>query len=202
VTVVVKSVKPTKLGKVDPSIVYRLFNPHVPVIVCSKFGKEVAAMPANSCSPVSESPSLISLALRRGIRTNHVVQRSFSFSINWLSFEPKESRKIILDLARPFESRPLLDGADKLKASHIPYFLVNDIPILSRAFAFAICSVKKRIMTGDHDLFISSVISVKASSDFTREGYWSFRDYKPVLYVGSVRKNPLITISRAASYTK
>jgi flavin reductase (DIM6/NTAB) family NADH-FMN oxidoreductase RutF len=180
------------LQKVRPRIVYRLFNPQVPVIVCSKYRKAVAGMPANSCASVSDSPSMICLALKRDSRTNKILRESGKFSINWLSFEPERSRLIVLDLARPSKQRS--KSFDKLKDSNIPYSTIRGIPVLDDACAFVLCAVERRIQTGDHDLFISRVISAQAIEDFAEEEYWSFRTYKPILYIGSIRPNPLITL--------
>jgi flavin reductase (DIM6/NTAB) family NADH-FMN oxidoreductase RutF len=181
------------LENVRPGIVYRLFNPQVPVVICSKFAKAVAGMPANSCSSASDSPPMISLALKKDARTNKIVRLSSRFSINWLNFEPESSRRIILDLAKPLDGSKI-EPSDKLKHYNIPYFILRGIPVLKSACAFALCVVQKRISTGDHDLFISKVTLTKAIRDFTEDEYWSFRDYKPILYVGSIRPNPLITL--------
>ena len=181
-----------ELEPVKPTIVYRLFNPQVPVIICSKFKKEVAAMPANSCSSVSDSPSLISIAVKKGIRTNKIIRSSLLFSINWINFNPESSRRIILDLAKPSESES--QSCDKLKENKIRYAIVRGVPILKHASAFAVCRVQKRLTTGDHDLFIGKVIDARAIQDFTKDEYWRFESYKPVLYVGSIRPDPLITM--------
>jgi flavin reductase (DIM6/NTAB) family NADH-FMN oxidoreductase RutF len=177
----------------DTSIFYRLFNPQVPVIVCSKFGNNVAAMPANSCSASSEKPPMVSLALRKGIRTNHIVRLGKKFSLNWISFVPKRSRKMILDLANP--TKPENTREDKLERFGVPYFLIQGVPILESACAYVLCNVQKIIPTGDHDLFIASVSQAKAVKDFTADGYWRFKNYKPILYLGSIRAEPIITIN-------
>ena len=182
----------SKLQPVSPQTVYRLFNPNVPVIVCSKFGQDVAAMPANSCSPISDSPPMISLAVRKGIRTNLVISSASRFSINWVNFEPERLRRTVLELAKPFE--PASRGKDKLEQHRIPYVVVGGIPVLVDACAFALCKVRKQLSTGDHDLFVAAVTRARAIHDFTEDGYWRFEDYEPVLYLGSIHANPLTTI--------
>lgn len=182
-----------KLRPVKLSVVYRLFNPHVPVIICSMYRNNVGAMPANSCSSVSDSPPLVSLALRKGIRTNRILRSSSRFSINWMNFEPESSRRAILDLAKPSDSTNR--EKDKLSEHNIPYKIVRGVPVLEQVCAFAICNVQKNFATGDHDLFIARVNYVRAISDFTLDEYWRFEDYKPILYVGSIRPNSLITLS-------
>jgi flavin reductase (DIM6/NTAB) family NADH-FMN oxidoreductase RutF len=126
----------SRLHTVSTSIIYRLFNPQVPVVICSKHGKEVAAMPANSCSSISDSPPLVSVSVRRGLRTNRIIQSSSSFSINWLSFEPKRSRNVILDLANPQVEREI---EDKLKEHDVPYSILEGVPVLNYACAFLRC---------------------------------------------------------------
>jgi flavin reductase (DIM6/NTAB) family NADH-FMN oxidoreductase RutF len=181
------------LKPVKPNIVYRLFNPQVPVILCAKFGRDVAAMPANSCSSLSDSPPMVSVAIGKGLRTNRLLRKSGSFSINWVNFEPEGSRRIVLELAKPYREKK---HEDKLGEHKIPYSTIRGVPVLKQSVAFALCKVKKRIRTGDHDLFIASVVSAKAPPDFTIDGYWRFENYKPVLYIGSIRPDPLITISK------
>ncbi len=148
-------------------------------------------MPVNSCSSASDSPPMISVAVGSGTRTNRVIQKSLRFSINWMNFEPESSRKTILELGNPSDSGM---NYDKLKRHNIPYFVFQRTPILELARAFAVCKVVKRIRTGDHNLFIANVVDAMASRDFTADGYWRFKRYKPILYLGSIRRDPLVTI--------
>jgi flavin reductase (DIM6/NTAB) family NADH-FMN oxidoreductase RutF len=180
-----------RLFPVKQSTVYRLFNPQVPAIICSKRGQEVAAMPANSCSSLSDSPPMVSVAIRKGIRTNRIVRSSSSFSVNWISFEPESSRKTVLDLAKQSEFE---SSGDKLREYGVAYSIVDGLPILRDACAFALCHVTKQISAGDHDLFLASVSEARAISDFRKDGYWRFDHYKPILYIGSIRPEPLTTI--------
>jgi flavin reductase (DIM6/NTAB) family NADH-FMN oxidoreductase RutF len=195
---VVKSLtlrKMKNLVRITQPIVYRLFNPQVPAILCSKNGTEIAAMPVNSCSSLSDSPPMVSVAIKKGMRTNRIVRSSSLFSINWLNYDNASSRKALLDLAKPAASK---DTGDKLKENGVPYSLVRGSPILRDACAFAVCGVTKRISTGDHDLFLASVTEARAISDFVTDGYWRFESYKPILYLGSIRADPLTTIDLKA----
>lgn len=182
--------KGKQLESVEPATVYRLFNPQVPVVICTKFGKEVAAMPANSCSSTSDSPSMITVALNLSANTNKVLRRSSIFSVNWLNFQPKNSRNIIHKLSQTSKGN---HDPDKLHFHKIPYVLIRKTPVLSQACAYALCIVVKRLRTGDHDLFIARVVRALALRDFTDDGYWRFEHYKPILYLGSIRKDPLVT---------
>lgn len=134
---------------------------------------------------------MITVAIRTGSRTNRLIRKNRRFSINWIDFEPERSRRTILELASPSEKEL---SYDKLREHKIPYFIFQKVPVLEYASAFAICKVKKRLRTGDHDLFLADVVYAKALRDFTLDGYWRFKEYKPILYVGSIRRDPLITI--------
>jgi flavin reductase (DIM6/NTAB) family NADH-FMN oxidoreductase RutF len=180
------------LFEIDPSLSYRLFYPQVPMIVCSKKGRDVAGMTANSLIPVSDKPPLIALAVKAESRTSKIITKSGRFSINWVNYREAGFRSIVLKLAKPFNER---EGHDKLKASGVPFKVTKRVPVLASAIAYAICDVKSRHKTGDHDLFIGRVVDASASKDFADEKYWRFREYKPILYLGSNKKEPLTTIS-------
>jgi flavin reductase (DIM6/NTAB) family NADH-FMN oxidoreductase RutF len=137
----------------------------------------------------------VSIALKRGIRTNRIVRSSEQLSINWLNFESEKSRKAILDLAKPFQSGGR-EKYDKLKEHNIPYQIIRRVPVIKYVCAFALCKIQRRIATGDHDLFIARVIHARAIHDFTADGYWRFEEYEPILYVGSIRPKPLITLHK------
>jgi flavin reductase (DIM6/NTAB) family NADH-FMN oxidoreductase RutF len=134
---------------------------------------------------------MVALAIRVGSKTNAILSRSRRFSINWLNYTKEKEKDPILRLSLP-QKNP---GPDKLGALGIPYELVAGTPVLAQAQAFTLSYVTKKLRTGDHDLFIAKTLLVKASSDFTKDKYWRFKKYKPALYLGSIRKNPMMTIS-------
>lgn len=184
------TIRRRRLGLVKPSAIYRLFYPEVPVVICARSDEKVAAMPANSCSSVSDSPPMISVAVKRSANTNKVIRRSSMFSINWLNFKSRYSRNIVQKLSTPSSK----GVHDKLQFNNIPYTLALNTPILKHVFAYAICRVVKLLTTGDHDVFIARVTKAMALRDFTDDGYWRFKDYKPILYIGSIRRDPLVTM--------
>ena len=153
------------------------------MIIAAKSGNEIAAMPANSCMPVSDNPPLIAVSARKGLKTNDVLKKSGRFSINWIDFTDKN---LISLLSQSNNSQ------DKLKFLNIPYVEILGAPVLIRAQAYAICDVTKDEEVGDHDLFIASLIGVMASLDF--DEYWKFEDYHPILYLGSDFRVPFSTI--------
>ena len=181
---------PSKSGlqPVKKQLAYRLFYPQVPTVLCAKHGRTVAAMPANSCVPLSDSPALIGVAVRIGSNTEKVLTRTLSFSLSWLDYSER-SRKMIADLSSKGRQ-----GTDKLKASGIQYESIGGVPVLKEAKAFIVCRKMSAEQYGDHVLFVGIIQAVRASSDFTEDEYWRFETYKPMLYLGSNRKQPFATL--------
>lgn len=83
---------------------------------------------------------------------------------------------------------------DKLAAFGIDYRLLRGAPVLRDSAAFLVCNKRSVMRLGDHDLFIGEVKVARASEDFVAEEYWRFKEYKPILYLGSNRSNPFATI--------
>ena len=174
------------LFNVKSSLVYRLFYPQVPVILCSRYSGKIAGMPANSCMPVSDSPPLVAIAIKLDSRTSGIVSKSGMLSLNWLDFK---SVTIVERLASPYKS----DRPDKLASLNIKYRVLNGVPTLLESRAFAICRVIRKLTTGDHALFVCRVLSAEASGDFSKR-YWQFKKYRPILYLGSDKLEQYATL--------
>ncbi len=179
------------LSTINPSLVYRLFYPQVPVIIAAKSGDRVSAMPANSCISVSVSPSMIAVSIFRESRTLSTIEKSGSFSLSWLDHDKKEMRKAILDLAKPSIGAMALD---KLEFLGVPYSLIERVPVLSDCVAYVLCHTVRVLKTGDHDLVLGRVFKAQASKDFSKENYWQFKEYRPMLYLGNNRPEKITTI--------
>jgi flavin reductase (DIM6/NTAB) family NADH-FMN oxidoreductase RutF len=74
---------------------------------------------------------------------------------------------------------------DKLAASGLTHELgsVLKVPIIRKAVAVLECDLVGVHKTGDHDFLIGEIKAARASSDFS--DYWRFKDYNPILYIGS-----------------
>lgn len=167
----------------NPEIVYRLFYPHVPVILCAR-STQVSAMPVASAVSISHSPPMVAVSVRKELATNLTIRRSTTFSLNWVDFR---KRRLISKLAEPRKKTK-----DKLKSLGLPYHVVLGSPILEDARAYAIVKKEKKIATGDHDMFIGKVLGAMASLDF--DEYWKFKSYKPALYIGSKKRENFVSI--------
>ncbi len=142
-------------------------------------------MPVVSAIPISNSPARIAVSVKKGLKTNIVLKKSSAFSLNWLEYK---NRSIITKLSK-IRARKINDKLNSLK---IPYGMVLGAPVLDASLAYVILEKEKVIDVGDHDLFIGRVIGAMASLDF--DEYWKFKDYRPILYLGSTKKNSFSTL--------
>ena len=141
-------------------------------------------MPAVSFISVSDNPPLVALSIQRKSRTCLVIRSSRGFSANWLSYNLIH-KEYVLDLAKPSKS------SNKLDERAIPYTLRSKTPVLDKAEAFMICRVIRVISCSDHFLFLARVKSARASKDFLLNKYWAYKKYKPMLYIGSYKADPI-----------
>lgn len=176
------------LRLVKKQLAYRLLYPQVPAVLCSRNGKTIAAMPAVSCISLSNSPALIGAAVKIGSNTERTVSKSSNFSLCWLGYSSK-SQKIIADLSSKGKQ-----GSDKLMEFGIRYESTRGVPVLDASKAYVVCRKVSSERFGDHMFFVGMILEVKASKDFTDQEYWKFETYKPILYLGSNRKQAFMTI--------
>ncbi len=155
------------------------------MVIAAKVGKLVAAMPVNSCMPVSDEPPLFAVSIKTTAKTARVVNESRKFSVNWIGFS---ERKIINLLTQSN------DSSDKLASLQIPYFQVFNTPVISRAIGYAICETISSRPVGDHKLIIAKVLGAMATLDFDQN--WKFEEYQPILYLGSAFRNPYARVVR------
>lgn len=165
-----------------PELSYRLFYPQVPSILCVK-KRSVAAMPAVSAVSVSDSPARIGVSVNKASNTRRVLRQARSFSLSWI---PYNKRSIVSKLSKSSSNN------DKLRALGIKYRMIMGAPVLDEACAYVILEKQKVIDVGDHDFFIGRVLGAMASLDF--DEYWKFKDYSPILYLGSRHKKSFKTI--------
>ena len=142
-------------------------------------------MPVASAVPVSDTPAKIAVAVKKDLKTNHILRDSSTFSLNWIDFKKN-------NLVTKLSQFRAASGMDKLGALRIPYRIVLGAPVLEESVAYLIMGKEKMIDVGDHDLFIGRVLGAMASLDFDR--YWSFRKYSPILYLGSERRKKFATL--------
>jgi flavin reductase (DIM6/NTAB) family NADH-FMN oxidoreductase RutF len=168
------------LKKVPFERFHRLFYPQLAAVVTATDGEKVGGLLASSVMPVSFNPPKVAAALGKNHTTTQLVEKSQTFSVNWLSHEHVEKMELLAKPAAP-------TTVDKLKECGLMHRPGENTgaPILVDASAYLECRVSARLDAGDHMLYVAKVIDARASDDFGE--YWMLRVYKPVLYIGSAR---------------
>lgn len=166
--------------KVPAERVHRLFYPQIPAVLTASYGDEVGGLLVTSVTPVSIKPSMIGVALGKDHRTTRLVEASKRFGVCWLSYEAVDRLPRLAESFPPYVR-------DKLRECGFSYRWgrVVSVPVLDEAAAWVECVVDWSREAGDHVFYVGRVEAAYASEDFGE--YWSFRKYKPVLYVGGAR---------------
>ncbi len=160
--------------------VHRLFYPAVPVLVTGSLGNRVASMPAISCTTVSFSPLLISVAIHPDHTTHKIVEESGYFAVNWLNYAEAGKVAYMAEVSGK-------EVHDKITSSGLTVEPGRASPTVTIKEAVAVveCIVRHKYRVGDHDLFVGECLTAYADDDF--EDYWLYQRYVPILYVGSER---------------
>jgi flavin reductase (DIM6/NTAB) family NADH-FMN oxidoreductase RutF len=159
--------------------IYRLFYPQTAVIVASRAKDRVEATAINSVISGSSGPPRVVCAMKRGTMVLAVVQKSKTFSLNWM-----DSRFVTSVDFLGFQRGG--NPKDKIRAAGLTW-LPGDktgAPMVSEAAATLECTVDRVIPLGDNDLVVGDVESTIASCDFSE--YWQFKTYKPLIYFGAI----------------
>ncbi len=162
----------------DHSRAYRLFYPAVPVVVASSYGGTVSAMAVVTAVSVSNVPPRVGFASLKTHSTYRTIVSSRSFSMSWLT--RSHAREVEL-----LGSKGGKGVTDKLRSVGLKHDKgrVLDVPVIDAAVATLECAVVDIVTLGDHDFIVGEVMAAYAQPDFS--GYWQFKRYRPILYVGS-----------------
>jgi len=165
------------MNPVEPSKVYRLLYPQVPAIVSCNRNGVVFAMPVVSIISMSNDPPLVGVAISPSHATHGAISAPRCFSVCWLDASHLRAVEI-LGSTPPTTS-------DKLKSAGLRHHPGRELgaPIIQGSVAALECSLHSRQAFGDHDLLVGNVRDAQANDDF--RGYWRFRSYSPILYVGT-----------------
>jgi flavin reductase (DIM6/NTAB) family NADH-FMN oxidoreductase RutF len=103
-----------------------------------------------------------------------------AFSLSWID---SKFAKAVESLG----TRSAATFRDKLAAGGLTHKwgVILRVPVVVEASAVLECSLAEIHKLGDHDLLVGDIRNAYASSDFSE--YWKFKQYHPMLYVGSER---------------
>jgi flavin reductase (DIM6/NTAB) family NADH-FMN oxidoreductase RutF len=135
-------------------------------------------MPVVSMMSLSDNPPLVGVSCGLSHSTTKTIIKAKRFSVSWLdlSHVPEMERMVAI---------PGSKTTDKLKAAGLHHHRGRALqtPVIDEATAYLECAVVDRYTLGDHELIVGVVREAKATADF--RDYWTFSDYRPILYVGS-----------------
>jgi flavin reductase (DIM6/NTAB) family NADH-FMN oxidoreductase RutF len=163
--------------KVDSSLIHRLFYPQVPAVLSSQYRGRVSAMPVVSYASVSDSPPLVAVACNPESYTCKLILKARCFSLSMLD---RNQTSRIGALATTHGG----DVPDKLASVGLSRKRGTklNVPVITGARATLECSLKSKVVMGDHYLIVGLVRASYADGAFSDE--WDFRSYKPILYTG------------------
>jgi len=167
------------MRKVESLKVYRLLYPVVPAVVAATSGGRVAAMPVVTLISLSNEPPLIGFSSLPSHTTYKTIIEAGRFSVSWLD---RRFAKAVTELGTSTDP----ERGDKLRAAGLHYTAGElGTPVIEEASATLECRFSASQRFGDHNLVIGEVKSARAVDDF--EDYWTFNEYRPMLYSGLAR---------------
>lgn len=179
------------MKSVDPSEVYRLLYPSVPAVVAAEHSEKLSAMPVVSVISVSDDPALVGFSASPSHDTYRTASRARRFSLSWLGEEHRQA----VETLGTTSGRSVTDKLASCGLGHRKEG-VPAVPVVAGAVAYVVCGVVEERKYGDHVFVVGKVEQARASSDFN--GYWSFRDYRPILYAGIAGPKLRLSLSKAS----
>ena len=142
---------PTELRRV-----FGCFATGVTIVTC-RTPEFAHGITVNSFTSVSLDPPLVLICVDRRTIAYELLPKAGAFAINILA----ENQRWISDF---FAKRLAIDPADEFAT--IPHHSGNGgAPLIDGAIAYIECRLASTIPAGDHDIFISDVLSADIQSD-------------------------------------
>ena len=121
-------------------------------VVTVKAGEKINGMTAAWVTQVSFKPVLVAVSIAPQRYTYSLIKEAGMFCLNAL---PAGA----LDLAKHFGFK---SGRKTDKLKEIPHtYAKNGSPVLKEAYAYLECKVEDELETGDHTLFVGSIVDGK-----------------------------------------
>lgn len=158
---------------------YRLLHPSLTVLLVSKSSEKVNVMACSWCTPVSEDPPLIAVAVSKESLTNQLIRESREFTVN---VPPASMLKQIWKAGTTSGRR-----VDKVKALGLKLSSSKAIstPVVEGCLASLECTVVSEVEAGECTLFIGEVKAAYADKNAFRRGLWDLTKAELPLHLGS-----------------
>lgn len=157
---------------------HRLFYPQVPVVVVAESGGVIGAAVCVSVMAVSSTPPMVAASLSTPSHTLELIRASNHFSLNWIDYSLKASLDILgFRSGRGTKNKLAMAGLRDARSE-------LGVPYIAEAAAHVECVVDTIQAAGDHSIVLGRVLRAEAMDEF--DEYWTFRSYRPILYLGSL----------------
>lgn len=114
-------------------------------------------MTHNLAMQVATNPKMLAVAVRKDALTHELVDKGGAFSLCFLSRQDRA-------LARVF-TKPADDSQEGYLSGQAVKVGSTGVPLLARSVAWLECSVRGRVGTGDHTLFLGEVVDCAAPDE-------------------------------------
>ena len=163
----------------DPTDARRLLNPGPVGIVTTSWRGMANAAPVAWMAPLSMKPPLVGCVIHPHRHTADMIRFSDGFAINIPG--PK--------LAKQTAFLGSLSGvnANKLEAARLETFapLFIDAPLVEGCLAWIECTLLDVIPTGDHTMFVGSVVKVQADDEaYVQRWLLNDPEHSPLTHLG------------------
>ncbi len=166
----------------DPTDARRMLNPGPVAIVTTEWRGIPNAAPIAWCVALSMEPPLVGIVVHPHRHTSDMIRFSDGFAINIPG----------PNLLKQTAFLGTQSGVDnnKLEASGLQLFspMKIDAPLIEGCLAWIECTLQDVVRTGDHSLFIGSVVKVQADDEaYAQQWLLKDREHSPLTYIGGKR---------------
>ncbi|KPV62054.1 MAG: Flavin reductase like domain protein [Candidatus Bathyarchaeota archaeon BA1] len=168
-----------KKVEVDLYTAYRLLHPrHVVLVSCVDTDGKANVITLAWSMPTSHRPPLIAISVAPRRYSHQLIQETKEFVVNIPTVDiVKETLLCGRITGRRYNK------FREARLTPLPAKMVEP-PIIKECVAHLECKLCQQITTGDHTLFIGSVLTAYANEGFFKEGKVDLRKVKPVYHVG------------------
>ena len=159
---------------------FQYFYPYSVAIVGAQSQSSINYMACAWHTALSFNPPLFGVLIAKKRYTHKVISDAKNFTVNFISADrvklsAQMGRKSGLDMDKVKEFQVRLSPSKIIKS-----------PILEEAYVSFECKLTDIRVTGDHDLFVGSVLAIHEEEEsFNSEGVLDPGKIRPLLYLGS-----------------
>ena len=159
---------------------FQYFYPYSVAIVGAQSHKKINYMACAWHTALSFDPPLFGVLIAKKRYTHQVISEAKEFTVNFISAD-----KVKLSAQMGRKSGLEMDKVKEFRVRLAPSKIVKS-PILEEAYVSFECKLTDIRATGDHDLFVGSVLAIhEEEKSFNADGVLEAGIIRPLLYLGN-----------------